>query len=250
MQVMAKRGKSIRQIAKELGRNRRTVARALAEPADRTPAPRRRVSAVDPYRPHIERWLAEGLTAVRMLELARSAEEQPYTGSRSNFGVMVRRVRAERDQQQAADDVPIRFEGLPAEYLQVDWGEVRAVPFASPAPEGQTPTRYVPACRLTSSRWFWVRFTTDMRQETLCRGLVDCLAALGWAPWVLVFDNMKTVTSGRDAAGQPLWTAGLLQFTGEVGVHPPACDPGAGNQKECVAYCASMACFRDKLARG
>jgi len=232
MQLMAKRGKSIRQIAKELGRNRRTVARALQEPADRTPAPRRRASAVDLYRPHIERWITEGLTAVRMLELARSAEEQPYTGSRSNFGAMVRRVRAERDQQQAADDVPIRFEGLPAEYLQVDWGEVRDVPFASSAPEGQT--RYFLACRLTYSRWSWVRFTTDMRQETLVRGLVDCLAELGWVPWVLVFDNMKTVTRGRDASGQPLWTPGLLQRAGEFGFHPQACDPGAGNQKGAV----------------
>jgi transposase len=42
----------------------------------------------------------------------------------------------------------------------------------------------------------WVRFTTDMRQETLFRGLVDCFNALGFVPWVLVFDNMKTVTSG------------------------------------------------------
>jgi len=57
---------------------------------------------------------------------------------------------------------------------------------------------------------------------------------LGWAPWVFVFDNMKTVTSGRDAEGQPLWTAGLLQLTGEFGVHPQACDPRAGNQKGSV----------------
>ncbi len=235
MQLMAKRGKSIRQIAKELGRNRRTVARALQEPADRTPAPRRRASAGDPYRPHIERWITEGLTAVRMLELARSAEEQPYSGSRSNFGAMVRRVRAERDQQQAVDDVPIRFEGLPAEYLQVDWGEVRDMPFASQASEAsEGQTRYFLACRLKYSRWSWVRFTTDMRQETLVRGLVDCLAALGWVPWVLVFDNMKTVTSGRDASGQPLWTPGLLQLAGEFGFHPQACDPGAGNQKGTV----------------
>jgi len=205
MQLMAKRGKSIRQIAKELGRNRRTVARALQEPADRTPAPRRRASAVDPYRPHIERWITEGLTAVRMLELARSAEEQPYTGSRSNFGAMVRRVRAERDQQQAADDVPIRFEGLPAEYLQVDWGEVRDVPFASSAPEGQT--RYFLACRLTYSRWSWVRFTTDMRQETLVRGLVDCLAKLGWVPWV-VGSQSPGVNSGIDTLGTTRAVAG------------------------------------------
>ncbi len=30
---------------------------------------------------------------MRMLELARSDEEQPYTGSRSQFGEMVRRIR-------------------------------------------------------------------------------------------------------------------------------------------------------------
>src|SRR5439155_3235783 len=54
---------------------------------------------------------------------------------------------------------------------------------------------------------------------------------LGWVPWVLVFDNMKTVTSGRDDVGQPLWTPALLHLAGECGFHPQACDPGAGNQK-------------------
>lgn len=73
-----------------------------------------------------------------------------------------------------------------------------------------------------------------MRQETLFRGLVDCFVALGWVPWVLVFDNMKTVTSGRDSAGQPVWTPALLQLAGEFGFHPQACDPGAGNQKGSV----------------
>jgi hypothetical protein len=45
---------------------------------------------------------------------------------------------------------------------------------------------------------------------------------------------MKTVTSGRDAAGQPIWTPALLQLAGEFGFHPQACDPGAGNQKGSV----------------
>jgi hypothetical protein len=73
-----------------------------------------------------------------------------------------------------------------------------------------------------------------MRQETLFRGLVDCFVALGWVPWVLVFDNMKTVTSGRDCSGQALWTPALLQLAGECGFHPQACDPGAPNQKGSV----------------
>ncbi len=84
---MAKRGTSIREIAKEVGHNRRTVARVLREPVERTPAKRQRRSRVDPYRPHIERWIEEGLTAVRMLELAREDAEQPYTGSQGGAGV-------------------------------------------------------------------------------------------------------------------------------------------------------------------
>jgi transposase len=230
IQVMAKRGKSVRQIAAELGRSPTTISRVLHEPVNRAPVRRQRRSQVDPYRPQIEQWLGEGLSVVRMLELARSDPTLPYTGSRSQFGEIVRRIRTAREQERASQEVPIRFEGLPAEYLQVDWGEIRRFPFT------QQPrmTRYVLCCRLKYSRFTWLQWTTDMRQETLLRGLVACFHALGFVPWVLVFDNMKTVTSGRDAANQPIWTPALLQFAAEMGFHPQACDPGAGNQKGSV----------------
>ena len=228
--LLAKRGNSIRRIAAELGRSPTTISRVLQEPVDRRPAKRYRRSKVDPYRPQIEGWLRAGLTAERMLELARADAERPYPGGQSVFRGYVRRVRLEQQQQQATSDVPIRFAGLPAEYLQVDWGEIRQFPFT----QRSAATRHFLACRLKYSRWTWVRCTADMRQETLFRGLVDCLAALGWVPWVLVFDNMKTVTSGRDHAGQPIWTPGLAQLAGECGCHPQACDPGAGNQQGSV----------------
>jgi len=228
IKLLAQRGSSQRQIAKALGRSRTTIARALQEPVDRAPAHRRRPSHVDPYRPQIEQWIGEKLTAVRMLELARSDPEQPYTGGRSVFSDMVRRIRLEMER--ASADVPIRFEGLLGEYLQVDWGEVRAFPFTHQVPA----TRYFFAARLKYSRWNWLRFTADMRQETLLRCLVDCVATLNWVPWVVVFDNMKTVTSGRDSAHQPIWTPALLQLAGEFSFHPQACDPYAANQKGSV----------------
>ena len=228
--LMAKRGKSIRQIAEELGRSPTTISRVLREPPDRAPAERHRASRVDPYQRQITAWLDAGLSVVRMLELARSDEVQPYSGGRSQFGEMVRRIRRERDRDQAAQDVPIRFEGLPGEYLQVDWGEIRRFPFTQQRPA----TRYFLCCRLKYSRWTWVTWTADMRQETLLRGLVACCVALGFVPWVLVFDNMKTVTSGRDSNHQPIWTPALLQLATEFGFHPQACDPGAGNQKGSV----------------
>ena len=64
--------------------------------------------------------------------------------------------------------------------------------------------------------------------------MVDCVLALGWVPWVLVFDNMKTVTTGRDAQQQPIWHPALLQLAAEFDFHPEACWPGAGNQKGSV----------------
>ncbi len=228
IQVLAKRGKSQRQIAKELGRSRTTVARALQEPVDRRPARHQRASQVDPYRPQIEHWLNDGLSIVRMLELARADPQFPYRGGRSVFNDMVRRIRS--DLERTRSDVPLRFEGLPAEYLQVDWGEIRRFPFT----QQPATTRYFLACRLKYSRWSWVCFTTDMRQETLLRGLVDCCVALGWVPWVMVFDNMKTVTSGRDSRNQPIWTPALLHLAAELGFHPQACDPAAPNQKGSV----------------
>ncbi len=228
--LMAKRGRSIRQIAEELGHSPTTISRVLQEPMDRPPKRRQRRSQIDPYREQIERWLDEELPVVRMLELARGEPEQPYGGSRSQFGEMVRRIRQVRDQEQAAREVPIRFEGLPGEYLQVDWGEIRRFPFTQQAPA----TRYFLTCRLKYSRWSWVCWADTMRQETLIRGLVDCFVALGFVPWVLVFDNMKTVTSGRDASNQPLWTPALLQLAAEFSFHPQACDPRAGNQKGSV----------------
>jgi transposase len=193
--VLANRGRSQRAIARDLGVSRDTVARVLRETVDRKPAGRSRSSTVDPHRGQIEQWLGEGLSIVRMLELARTDEVEPFTGGRSTFSDRVRQIRAELNRGQA--DIPVRFEGLPAEYLQVDWGEIKRFRFTRQRPE----TRYFLCCRLKYSRWPWLRWTTDMRQETLLRGLIDCFCVLGWVPWVLVFDTPTTTKGGDDRAG-------------------------------------------------
>jgi transposase len=226
--VLAKRGKSQRTIARDLGISRVTVARALQEPVDRQPADRSRTSTVDTYRPQIEQWLSEGLSIVRMYELARADEHQPFGGGQSTFSDRVRQIRSELKRQQA--DVPVRFEGLPGEYLQVDWGEIRHLRFTRQPPA----TRYFLCCRLKCSRWTWIHWTTDMRQETMLRGLIECFCTLGWVPWVLVFDNMKTVTTGRDSANQPVWHPTFRQVAAEFGFHPEACAVGRANQKGTV----------------
>lgn len=226
--LLAKRGKSQREIARELGLSRVTVARALTEPVDRQPAKRNRSSSVDPFLDQIKQWLGEKLTLVRMLELARADPSHPYAGGRSVFSDDVRKGRLE--QERVLADVPVRFAGLPGEYLQVDWGEVRSFPFTQQKPA----TRYFLACRLTDSRWTFVRGTTRMDQETLIRLLVECFLTLGFVPWVLVFDTMKTVTPGRDPDDKPIWPPVFLQFAREFDFHPEACAVGAANQKGSV----------------
>jgi transposase len=226
--LLAKRGKSQRQIAHELELSRATVSRALREPVDKKPAKRRRPSSVDPFAGQIRQWISQNLSAVRMLEMARADPDHPYPGGRSVFGQYVRKIRLECEHSLA--DVPVRFEGLPGEYLQVDWGEVRHFPFT----RQKSATRYFLACRLKYSRWSFVRWTTRMDQETLLRLLVDCFLALGFVPWVLVFDNIKTVTLGRDPQDQPLWHPVFLQFAHEFDFHPEACAIRAANQKGSV----------------
>jgi hypothetical protein len=66
-----------------------------------------------------------------MLELAREDPEHPYVGCGSVWRAAVRRERLSLLHEQAVADVPIRFEGLPGEYLQVDWG--RSATFRSPS---------------------------------------------------------------------------------------------------------------------
>jgi transposase len=228
--LLHKRGKSLREIANELGRSKSTIARALSDPVDRQPQSRQRTSNVDPFRERIAEWLKQGLSGVRMLELARDDPDHPYVGGSSVWRAAVRRERLNGLHEQAVADVPIRFEGLPGEYLQVDWGEIRHFPFTQQQPV----TRYFLACRLKYSRWTWVMFTNEMRQETLFRGLVACFNALGFVPWVLVFDNMKTVTIGRDDQARPIWHRSLLQLAAEFDFHPEACWPASGNQKGSV----------------
>jgi transposase len=76
--LLHKRGKSLREIASELGRSKNMVARLLNEPVDQPPAKRRRKSNVDPWREQIGEWLRQGLSGVRMLDLARADPDQPY----------------------------------------------------------------------------------------------------------------------------------------------------------------------------
>jgi len=228
IKVLKRRGLTDVAIAQALGCHRTTVAAAVTAPLE-VPRQRDRSSAADAYQAQIETWLTRDVPVRRMLELVREGEA-PYRGSRSAFYARVVQI---RDQVRRRDtDAVVRFEGLPGEFLQVDWGEVRRMAFLRPDLQGAT--RYFLAARLKYSRVMVVQFFRDMELETLVRGLLRVFERIGGVPWALTFDNMKTVTTGRDVEGQPIWTPAFIKFATEVGFHPEVCALGAANQKGSV----------------
>ncbi len=218
------------QIAAFVGHHRDTIAQVLKEPVDQQPIVRPREPLAAAFAEQIERWLEEGLSVRRMVELARADAARPFTGSDVAFYNYVRPLR------QAPRALPaqavVRFEGLPGELVQIDWGEHRQMPFTKVGLAGQT--RYFFAARLKYSRWMWARFTQDMQSETLLRCLIACLVALGGVPWVVTSDNPKTITVGRDRQQQPILPPAYQQAAVEFGFHPSLCTPAAAQQKGAV----------------
>lgn len=50
----------------------------------------------------------------------------------------------------------------------------------------------------------------------------------------MVFDNMSTVTTGRNEDGKPIWKPKCRQFASEIGFHPEVCALYSPNQKGTV----------------
>jgi hypothetical protein len=104
--------------------------------------------------------------------------------------------------------------------------------FTKPELEGQT--RYFFAARLKYSRFMFVSFHSDMREETLLRCLIACFQAIDGVPWVVVTDNMKTAVLGRNEHHEPVWNPAYQKLAVEFKFHPEACAPASGNQKGAV----------------
>ena len=230
IQYLKKKGWTNVQIAEFTGHHRDTVAKALREDVDKKPQPRNRESAAAVYAEQIDQWLDQGIPVKRMMEMAQKDKKQPFAGSETAFYDYVRKMRRKR--QQAPANVALRFEGLPGEFLQIDWGEIRNFPFTKIGMEEQT--RYFFAARLKYSRFMFVSFQTDMREETLLRCIIECFTTIGGVPWSVVTDNMKTAVLGRDDGNEPVWNPAYQKLATEFHFHPDVCAPASGNQKGAV----------------
>jgi hypothetical protein len=122
----------------------------------------------------------------------------------------------------------VRFEGLPGEYTQFDFGECEVQTAA-----GVIRVQFF-AARLKFSRFLHVEIVADQSAETLVRSVIGCLAMFGGSTKEWVFDNPKTVRISKRGVEPPVLHRYLRQLVAEYNVICTLCTPRAGNQKGSV----------------
>jgi hypothetical protein len=124
----------------------------------------------------------------------------------------------------------VRFEGLPGEFSQHDFGHVD-VKFV----DGRKKRVHFFGSRLKYSRYSQVTLVDDERVETIVRSLARHFVAFGGIPLMAVFDRPRTIVNksgkGRDVEQ---YNATFAQAIIDIGVGVEMCAPRSGNQKGTV----------------
>ena len=187
---------------------------------------RRRVgrpSKAEPFRAYLITELAKQ-PDVLALELLRRARGQGYTGGKSALYALVSELRPQKPRP------VVRFEGLPGEFSQHDFGQVD-VHFI----DGSVRRVHFLASRLKYSRWAQVSIVADERVESLVRALVDHFAAWGGLPLLAVFDRPKTVALKWSKDGKVIdWNPTFANVAMDLGLGVELCWPYSPEQKGAV----------------
>lgn len=182
-----------------------------------------RPSKASPYTQALTDWLADE-PELPTQELFRRAKERGYDGAKSALYALVAALRPPRKTP------VVRFEGLPGEFSQHDFGHVDVV-FV----DGSRRRVHFFASRLKYSRFVAVTLVPNERVETIVRCLARDFRAFGGLPLLAVFDRPRTIVtkSGKGRAVEQ-FNATFAQAIVELGVGVEMCAPRSGNQKGSV----------------
>jgi transposase len=219
-----RQGLKVAAIARQLGMDRKTVAkyvaRGLEPPAygPRPPRPR----ATDPFLPYLRERLAAypELTAVR---LWRELKDRGFAGA---YTAVKRAVAAVRPA--APLPVEVRFETPPGEQAQVDLARFE-VAFADEP--GVKRVVWLFSLVLGHSRLIWARFVLHQDLQTVLRCHLAALEAIGGAPREILYDRMKTAVVGEEPGGLVIYNRALLDLARHYGFQPRACRPHRAKTK-------------------
>jgi transposase len=227
IQVLRRAGHSQSEIATLAGVSRRSVQRVERESVvthidaarEREARGIGRPAKAEPFRAFVVEALAREPDLLSV-EILRRAKLKGYGGGKTALYDLISALRP------VTVRPLVRFEGLPGEFSQHDFGHRRR--FLG----GERKRIHFFASRLKYSRWVEVTIVPDEQTETLVRTLVDHFAAIGGIPLLAVFDRPKTVALKWNKDGQVTeWNALFAGVALDLGLGIEVCWPSSPKQK-------------------
>lgn len=207
------KGLSISEIARRTGHDRKTIRKMVQMDHVPKPAKRERESILDPFKDYLIGRMAEGVLNAE--KLYSEIKEKGYTGTSRHLRNFIAPFRPVIEAQ-----VTVRFETEPGHQAQVDWGH-----FGYIVEDGIRKPLYGFVMILSYSRMIYLEFTTRQDLAALLKCHINAFHFFGGIPKEILYDNMKTVTTGRDDRGYPLFQPGFLDFANYYGFIPKVCRP-------------------------
>jgi transposase len=198
-------GWKIRAIARKLGRDPKTIRRALGRAPGKPPP----LKLAD-FKCLIKELVEKGFRAPRII---RDIRKQGYTGGLSILKEYLQKIRGS---EKKPPKVCRRFETKMAEEGQMDWSPYRL------RIGGEEMVVHCFSLILCYSRRMWIGFFRNERVPTLLHAHVEAFRYHQGCPERLVYDNQTTVTLGR-VAGKTLWHPTFGEFVKHYGFKPYTC---------------------------
>jgi len=231
IQVLRRAGHTLAEVAKLAGVSQSSVQRvedeaavsALDSSAERRQRRIGRPSKVEALRSFVAAELSKQPDLLSV-ELLRRARLRGYSGGKSALYELIAGLRPHTPRPL------VRFEGLPGEFSQHDFGEVQVS-----YDNGTVRHVHFFASRLKYSRWVQVSLVEDERVEALVRALVEHFEAIGGIPLLAVFDRPKTVALHwrRDGVVTE-WNSTFAGVMLDLGLGVEVCWPYRAQQKGAV----------------
>jgi transposase len=221
-------GLSQRDVARELGHSRKTIAKALvhASPPGYQMGVERKSPVMDRYRPLIEQWLEldksappkQRHTAQRIYERLRNEHE--FTGNEGTARRFVAKLKA---QQPREAFMPLLFDA--GEEAQVDWGEAKVIQ------NGIQRTVQLFCMRLSHSKASFVYPYERATMEAFLDGHVRAFEFFGGVPKRLAYDNLKSAVTHVGRGRERKLNERFMQLRSFYLFDTRFCNIASGNEK-------------------
>lgn len=212
--ILHRQGKSNRQIAKELGISRNTVKKYLTRLSDPNYARKsNKITKLIHYHDYLKKRIeAASPDWLPATVLFSEIKASGYTGKITQLRNYLHSLKPK-----SKPDPIIRFETKPGEQMQVDWGEFKM----------GTVKLHAFIAILGYSRMTYVQFTDNEKVETLIECLQNAFEYFGGTVQTVLFDNMRTVVTKRDAYAKNhhQFQDLLWDYAKHIGFLPKLCKP-------------------------